>query len=104
MLFAGAPRWFMAVIKVEVVYGDSRQQKLLAVEVEKDATIEEVIHRSGILDVFPEIDLDKNKVGVFSKQKKLLDLVQDGDRIEIYRSLQIDPKEARRTRAKRQKK
>ena len=57
------------------------------------------IDRSGILDIFPEIDLGKQKVGIFSQARGLMDIVKEGDRIEIYRLLVIDPKEARRKRA-----
>ena len=51
--------------------------------------------------MYPEINLNENKVGIFSKQRELQDVVQAGDRIEIYRPLLIDPKAARRLRAKK---
>jgi len=87
-------------IKIEVAYATSKQQCIIAIQVDADCTLEEAIDCSGILRVFPEIDLVKQKVGVFGKQRKLTDLLQQDDRIEIYRSLIIDPKEARRKRAK----
>lgn len=88
-------------IKVEIVYAQPGKECLLAIELKHECTIEEAIHHSGILTMFPDIDLAKNKVGVFSQLKKLSDRVCDGDRIEIYRPLLIDPKEARRKKAKR---
>lgn len=88
-------------INVEVVYASEHSQKLITVEVDQGATIETVIRRSGILADFPEIDLARQSVGVFSRQRALTDIVQAGDRIEIYRPLLIDPKEARRVRAKK---
>lgn len=88
-------------INVEVVYADIQQQKIITVELNEDSTIEVAIDRSGILMLFPEIDLSKQAVGVFSKQKKLSDIVKAGDRIEIYRPLTIDPKEARKKRIKK---
>lgn len=89
------------IIKVEIAYAHAREQCLLTVEVEKGSTIEIAIQRSGILTLFPEIDLTKQKVGIFSKPRLLTDSVAAGDRIEIYRPLSIDPKEARRAKAKK---
>ncbi len=86
-------------IQIEVVYATPETQRIFTVSVSSGSTIETAIDRSGVLEVFPEIDLMKQKVGIFSKQKKLSDSVADGDRIEIYRPLLIDPKEARRRRA-----
>jgi putative ubiquitin-RnfH superfamily antitoxin RatB of RatAB toxin-antitoxin module len=87
-------------ITVEVAYATPVTQKIISLEVDADFSIETIIDKSGILEIFPEIDLTKQKVGVFSKTKKLTDKIKDGDRIEIYRALTIDPKEARRKRAK----
>lgn len=87
-------------IKIEVAYATPLQQKIISVEVLEGCTIQEGIAQSGIFTLFPEIDLATHKVGIFSIQKKLSDIVQAGDRIEIYRPLVIDPKEARRRRVK----
>ena len=84
---------------VEVVYALSDRQIVLALEVVADATIADVITRSGILDKFPEIDLGKNKVGIFGKLGKLTDTLHPGDRVEIYRPLIADPKQVRKQRA-----
>lgn len=91
-------------ITIEVVYGTAAQQCLLKVRVTPPVTIEHVIRASGILERFPEIDLSTQKVGIFSKVRALGDAVEDGDRIEIYRPLIIDPKEARRAKAARRHK
>lgn len=86
-------------ITVEIVYALPDAQTLRRVELAKGATVEDVIRRSGLLEDFPEIDLARNKVGVFSKLVKLDEAVRDRDRIEIYRPLIADPKEVRRKRA-----
>lgn len=86
-------------IHVEVVYALKHDACLLVLDVPRGSTLREAISYSGILKRFPEIDLSINPVGVFSQPRKPDDIVQDGDRIEIYRPLQIDPKEARRLRA-----
>ncbi len=89
----------MSTIKVEVAYATPEQQHIVTLEVPKESTIETAITRSGILEIFPEIDLTTQKEGILSTQKKFSDSLQDGDRIEIYRPLQMDPKDARRKRA-----
>jgi len=88
-----------ANINVEVVYALPAQQPLLRVQLAEGATVEEAIRTSGVLDAFPEIDLAKNKIGIFSKLVKLDETVRDKDRVEIYRPLIADPKEVRRKRA-----
>ena len=90
-------------ITVEIIYATLKKQELLTVKTLKGSTIENVIDRSGILMLYPEIDLLKQAVGIFSQRKQLSDLVKEGDRIEIYRLLVIDPKEARKKRSKPQK-
>ncbi len=62
-------------------------------------TVGEAIKESGILQQFPEIDLALNKVGIFGKLARIDTLLRDRDRVEIYRALIADPKEARRRRA-----
>lgn len=89
------------MIQIEVAYAKPDEQRLLVIEIEVGSTIEAAIRRSGILTLFPEIDLTQQKVGVFSKPRLLSDIVYAGDRIEIYRPLSIDPKEARRAKAKK---
>lgn len=87
-------------ISVEVAYASLTEQKILMLQVKEGTTINDAIYLSGILTVFPEIDLSRQKVGVFSKIKKLDEVVHDGERVEIYRPLVLDPKEARRRRDK----
>jgi putative ubiquitin-RnfH superfamily antitoxin RatB of RatAB toxin-antitoxin module len=62
-------------------------------------TAKQAIEVSGILERFPEIDLKINKIGIFGKVAKLDTLLTEGDRVEIYRPLIADPKEARKKRA-----
>ena len=91
----------MPDIAVEVVYALPEKQYFYTVNVEEGATVEQAIKASGILELRNDIDLTRNKVGVFSRPVKLGDEVQAGDRIEIYRPLLADPKELRRQRAER---
>ena len=88
-------------IKVEVVYALPEKQYLLKVRLAQGSTVEQAIAASGILELRTDIDLAKNKVGIFSRPVKLSDAVNDGDRVEIYRPLIADPKELRRQRAEK---
>ena len=88
-------------IRVEVAYALPEKQYLQRVTLSEGATVEEAINASGLLALRSDIDLAKNKVGIFSRPVKLADAVQDGDRVEIYRPLIADPKELRRKRAEK---
>ncbi len=90
-------------IAVEVVYAASPEQQLLkSLSVPAGTTVEEVVHHSGILNQFAEIDLKKNRLGIWGKRVGTETVIQPHDRIEVYRPLLIDPKEARKLRVKRQ--
>ena len=86
-------------ITVEVAYARPDTQLILSVDIPVNATVEEAITLSGVLERFPEIDLTTNKVGVFGKLTKLSANLRPKDRVEIYRPLIADPKEVRRQRA-----
>ncbi len=88
-----------ALISVEVAYALPERQLILKVDVPEGATVEEAIRASGMLAQFPDIDLEQSKVGVFGKLSKLSAVLRAKDRVEIYRPLIADPKQARRNRA-----
>lgn len=90
-----------AKIVVEVAYALPEKQYLQRVTLEEGATIEQAIAASGLLTLRTDIDLSRNKVGIYSRPAKLQDRVRDGDRIEIYRPLTADPKALRRQRAEK---
>lgn len=85
-------------IVVEVVYATPEHQASIPLNMPPGSTIESAITTSGICDTHPEIDLHKNATGIFGCRLPLSHTLLDGDRIEIYRPLQIDPKDARRIR------
>lgn len=89
-------------IVVEVVYAYPERYFLKKLTLENPITIQNAIVQSGVLEKYTEIDLRQNKVGIFSRLAKLTDMVENGDRIEIYRPLVADPKEIRRKRAAEQ--
>ena len=88
------------IFQIEVAYALPHIQTLKKLDVPAGCTIKQALILSGILDQFPEIDLAKNKLGIFGKFAQPDTLLQPYDRIEIYRPLVIDPKDARRIRAK----
>ena len=83
-------------VSVEVVYALPDEQLIFKVKLESGASIKKAIETCGVLTKYPEIDLSQNRVGIYSKKVTLDHPVQDGDRIEIYRPLPMDPKERRR--------
>lgn len=90
------------MLDVEVVYASEQDCRLLAVRVPVGATVQMAIDQSGILDAFPALREQALRVGIFSRPVALDHVLAAGDRIEIYRRLKVDPKEARRLRVKNQ--
>jgi putative ubiquitin-RnfH superfamily antitoxin RatB of RatAB toxin-antitoxin module len=75
---------------VSVAFAKSTAQIWKNIDVPEDATVRDVIERSGLLEQFPEIDLDTNKVGIFGSLARLDKPVKEGDRVEIYRPIHPD--------------
>jgi len=96
------------LISVEVAYALPHKQKIISLQVEPGTSALQAVERSGITDHFPDIDLATAKMGIFGQSlggkgadaaaKRVL---HQGDRVEIYRPLNSDPKEARRKRAEK---
>ena len=88
-------------LTVEVVYALPLAQDCTLVKLPPGATLRAAIDRSGLLQRHPAIDLASCRVGIWGRRAELDAPVRDGDRVEVYRPLQVDPKEARRERARR---
>lgn len=86
----------MSVIHAEPVRACSIELSL-----PRGATVADAIERSGIRDVHPGIEIREDRIGIFARKASFDAILHDGDRVEIYRPLKIDPKEARRKRARR---
>ena len=91
------------VLKVEVVYALPRAHDAVTLNVAEGATVADAVRASGILERHPEIDLARNKLGLFGKVVAPATRLAPGDRVEIYRALAIDPKEVRRARARKKR-
>lgn len=99
---------FMAnakTIQIEVAYATPVRQLILPLRVDEGCTMAEAVTSSGICGAFPEIDMGNLSLGIFGKGEKTPEskVLKAGDRIEIYRPLVADPKEARKRRAEKLK-
>jgi putative ubiquitin-RnfH superfamily antitoxin RatB of RatAB toxin-antitoxin module len=90
----------MATLRVEVIYAVRDGADAVSLELPAGATVRDAIMASGMLVRHPEIDFSRQECGVFGKSRPLDAQLRDGDRLEIYRPLAVDPKEARRRRAR----
>jgi putative ubiquitin-RnfH superfamily antitoxin RatB of RatAB toxin-antitoxin module len=79
-------------MQIGVTYAEPDQQIWLSLEVPEGSTVLNAIERSGILSRCPQVDLKNNKVGIFGKITKLTTSLSEGDRVEIYRPITVDPK------------
>ena len=92
------------MITVAVVYALPKEQTLLSFEAKEGISAKDAILQSGILEQYPELDIEKMDIGIFGKMKKMTEKLRDKDRVEIYRPLIADPKEIRKRRAAEGKK
>lgn len=88
-----------ARIRVSVVHAEPDRVFSVNLELPPGATVADAIVQSGIRRVRPEVEIRDDRVGIFARKAGLQTVLRDGDRVEIYRPLKIDPKEARRRRA-----
>ena len=93
-----------AMLSIEVCYGLPEAQTLIPLELPEGSTLQQAIDASGILARHPEIDLAKQKAGIFGKLKPLDAVLAQHDRVEIYRPLIVDPKSARQRRVEKTRK
>ena len=83
-------------MNVGVAYADKFKQVWLKLDVPEGSTVRDAIEKSGLLTQFPEIDLNKQKIGVFGKLIKLDSVLEEGTRVEIYRPITADPETVER--------
>ncbi len=86
-------------LNIEVCYAQADKQDVVRLRLPEGATLGQALEASGLLAKYPEIDLKKNKFGIYAKLSKPDALLRDHDRVEIYRPLIADPKEVRKQRA-----
>ena len=86
-------------MKVEVVDARPEAARVVSLELPEGASVRDALAASGLA-----MNLEKQPVGIFGKRARLDQRLAEGDRVEIYRPLALDPKEARRKRAQRRAK
>lgn len=91
----------MARLRVEVIYALPSHQEIVGVELEPGSTALDAVRSSGLAERHPEGDPTNLRLGIFGVEVPPGTRLKEGDRVEIYRPLAIDPKEARRARARR---
>ncbi len=87
-------------MKISVIYALPNEQYQVELEVLLGCTAEQALQQSGILQRYPLIDLTRQSIGIYGRKVALDQVLAPGDRIEIYRPLQIDPRKARLARVK----
>jgi uncharacterized protein len=87
------------IVQVEVVYARIEEQVIVALDVPRGATVRDAILMSGLTRRFPELGATQGRVGIYGKSVLMDQELRAGDRVEIYRPLVADPKQARRRRA-----
>ena len=90
-------------IRVEIAYALAHKQAIVPIDVAPGTTALEAARQSGIVERFPGLALEDAKLGIFGKVISPEQVLQAGDRVEIYRPLLADPKEVRKARAARAK-
>lgn len=88
-----------STINIEVAYAFPGRQLIIPLAVVEGSTAEQAIIASDILESFAELDLNKLEIGIFGQNCKLDKVLTEGDRVELYRPLLCDPKQARRIRS-----
>ena len=90
-------------MKVEVAYATPERQEIVPVELPEGATMLEAVRESAIGQLFPGLDAERADMGIFGKVVKVPadHILREGDRVELYRPLKIDPKQARMNRARK---
>ena len=89
----------MGSLSVEVVYALPSGEDAVTLTLAAGATVAEAVRASGVLERHPEIDPGRQKIGIHGRVVAAQTPLRDGDRVEIYRALIVDAKEARRRRA-----
>lgn len=91
-------------MQIEVVYALANEQEIITLTLPPDTTVRDAVIQSQLLQRYSAIVLDESPVGIYGERVSYDAILRDGDRVEIYRPLIIDPMEARRARARGQKK
>lgn len=87
------------LLSVEIVYATEERQELITIQVDQGTTVADAIESSSIASLFPDEALAVCPVGIWGRLVERTRQLREGDRIELYRKLKMDPRDARRERA-----
>jgi putative ubiquitin-RnfH superfamily antitoxin RatB of RatAB toxin-antitoxin module len=88
-------------ITIEVVYALAHEQTVITLRLPRGSTAAQALVKSGLAARHPDLDLSEVKLGIYGRLVSADTVLEDGDRVEVYRPLSADPKQARRRRASR---
>ena len=97
MASASESPWLNVVVAYSPAAGEV---DVIRLSLPAGSTVMQALRESGLLERHAGIDLESRKIGVWGKLRAPDDVLREGDRVEVYRPLQVDPKEARRQRYK----
>jgi len=87
-------------MQIEIVFALADRQELIGLDIAEGATVADLIARSNLARHFPDVDFAKLQAGIWGNPVERSHTLRDGDRVELYRPLEIDPKEARRLKVR----
>lgn len=87
-------------LTVSVIYAEPERVFTASLSLAAGATVADAIAASGLRAARPDVEVSPARLGIFARKATLATVLRDGDRVEIYRPLKLDPKEARRRRAR----
>lgn len=90
-------------LNIEAVFASSEHQELIPLVLDAGATVADALRASGFQQAFPDVEFENLKSGIWGRVVSQSQSLQDGDRVEFYRVLERDPREARRELAKAQR-
>ena len=90
-------------LHVEVAFATKERQELVALDLELGATVADAVRQSGLPGLFGQVDFDELQVGIWGRVVERDTALSEGDRVELYRPLERDPREARRELARVQR-
>lgn len=84
------------MVNIGVAYSNQSKQVWVKLDLPDGSTVIDAIEESGVLDMFPDINLENQKIGIYGKMTKPDVQLKEGDRVEIYRAITADPKTVKR--------
>jgi hypothetical protein len=91
------------MIRVTVCYPLPGNPQLRELMLPQGTTLIDALHASGLPAQYPQLELAQCKLGIFGKIREASTVLREGDRVEVYRPLLADPKEARRRRVEKKR-